>query len=104
MWRSFLNNHLCDLVSVDFFTVPTTTFRDLFIFIVLCHNRRRIVHFNVTEHPSAEWTAQQMVDAFPWDTAPRYLLRDRDQIYGAYFDQRVAGLAIEQVLTAPRSP
>jgi len=84
--------------------VPTATFRVLFIFVVLCHDRRRIVHFNVTEHPSAEWTAQQMVDAFPWDTAPRYLLRDRDQIYGSYFDRRVAGLAIEQVLTAPRSP
>ena len=85
-------------------TVPTATFRVLFVFVVLCHDRRRIVHFNVTEHPSAEWTAQQMVDAFPWDTAPRYLLRDRDQIYGGYFDRRVAGLEIEQVLTAPRSP
>jgi len=103
-WRSFLDNHLCDLVSVDFFTVPTATFRVLFVFVVLCHDRRRIVHLNVTEHPCAEWTAQQMVDAFPWDTAPRYLLRDRDQIYGAYFDRRVAGLGIEQVLTAPRSP
>ena len=76
----------------------------LFVFIVLRHERRRIVHFNVTEHPSAEWTAQQMVDAFPWDTAPRYLVRDRDQTYGAYFDTRVDGLGIEQVLTAPRSP
>ncbi len=103
-WRSFLDNHLCELVSVDFFTVPTATFRFLFVFVVLCHHSRRIVNFNVTEHPSAEWTAQQMVDAFPWDTAPRYLLRDRDQIYRAYFDRRVAGLEIEQVLTAPRSP
>ena len=103
-WRSFLDNHRRDLASVDFFTVPTATFRVLFVFVVLCHDRRRIVHFNVTEHPSAEWTAQQMVDAFPWDTAPRYLLRDRDQIYGGYFDRRVAGLEIEQVLTAPRSP
>jgi transposase InsO family protein len=103
-WRSFLDNHVKDLVSVDFFTLPTATFRVLFVFILLCHDRRRIVHFNVTEHPSAEWTAPQMVDAFPWDTAPRYLLRDRDQIYGGYFDRRVAGLEIEQVLTAPRSP
>jgi hypothetical protein len=77
-----------DLVSIDFFTVPTATFRVLFVFVVLCHNRRRVVHFNVTEHPSAEWTAQQMVDVVPWDTAPRYVLRDRDQIYGAYFDRR----------------
>ena len=66
--------------------------------------RRRIVHFNVTEHPSAAWTAQQMVNAFPWDTAPRYLMRDRDQIYGGYFSRRVTGLGIKQVLTAPRSP
>ena len=103
-WRSFLDNHANDLVSLDFFTLPTATFRVLFVFIVLRHDRRRIVHFNVTEHPSAEWTAQQMVDAFPWDTAPRYLVRDRDQTYGAYFDTRVDGLGIEQVLTAPRSP
>ena len=74
-WRSFLDNHVKDLVSLDFFTLPTATFRVLFVFIVLRHDRRRIVHFNVTEHPSAEWTAQQMVDAFPWDTAPRYLVR-----------------------------
>ena len=103
-WRSFLDNHVKDLVSVDFFTLPTATFRVLLVFIVLRHDRRSIVHFNITEHPSAEWTAQQMVDAFPWDTAPRYVLRDRDQIYGAYFDRRVEGLGIEQIRTAPRSP
>ena len=80
-WRNFLDNHVKDLVSVDFFTPPTATFRVLFVFIVLRHDRRRIVHFNVTDHPSAEWTAQQIVDAFPWDTAPRYMLRDRDGIY-----------------------
>ena len=101
-WRSFLDNHLRDLVSIDFFTVLTATFRVLFVFVVLCHQRRRIVHLNLTDHPSAEWTAQQIVDAFPWDTAPRYLLRDRDQIYGGYFARRVEGLGIEQVLTAPR--
>ena len=103
-WRSFLDNHVKDLVSIDFFTLPTATFRVLFVFIVLRQDRRRLVHFNVTEHPSAEWTAQQIVEAFPWDTAPRYLIRDRDQIYGAYFDRRVTRLGIEQVLTAPRSP
>jgi transposase InsO family protein len=103
-WRSFLDNHLGDLVSIDFFTVPTATFRVLFVFVVLSHERRRIVHFNVTEHPSEEWTAQQMVNAFPWDTAPRYLIRDRDPIYGGYFNRRVTGLGIKQVLTAPRSP
>ena len=103
-WRSFLDNHVKDLVSADFFTLPTATFRVLFVFIVLRHDRCRIVHFNVTEHPTAEWSAQQIVDAFPWDTAPRYLLRDRDGIYGAYFNSRVTGLGIRQVLTAPRSP
>jgi transposase InsO family protein len=103
-WRSFLDNHVEDLVSIDFFMLPTATFRILFVFIILRHDRRRIVHFNVTEHPSAEWTAQQIVDAFPWDTAPRYMLRDRDGIYGPYFKRRVAGLDIEQVPTAPRSP
>ena len=103
-WRSFLDNHVKDLVSVDFFTLPTATFRVLFVFIVLRHDRRRILHFNVTEHPPAEWSAQQIVDAFPWDSAPRFMLRDRDGIYGAYFKRRVAGLGIQQVLTAPRSP
>ena len=103
-WRSFLDNHVEDLVSIDFFTLPTVTFRILFVFIILRHERRRIVHFNVTAHPLAEWTAQQIVDAFAWDTAPRYMLRDRDGIYGAYFKRCVAGLDIEQVPTAPRSP
>ena len=103
-WRSFLNNHVPDLVSVDFFTVPTATFRVLFVFIVLRHDRRRLVHFNVTEHPSAAWTAQQIVEAFPWDSAPRYLLRDRDRIYGPSFKRRVVALGIQQVLTAPRAP
>ena len=101
--RSFLDNHVKDSVSVDFFTLPTATFRVLFVFIVLRHDRRDIIHFNATEHPTAEWTTQQMVDAFPWDSAPRYMLRDRDGIYGRYFNRRVAGLGIQQVLTAPRS-
>ena len=78
-WRAFLNNHVRDLVSVDFFTVPTVSFRVLFVFVVLAHHRRRIVHFNVTEHPTAEWTGRQMVEAFPEDTVPRYLLPDRDK-------------------------
>ena len=90
-------------MSIDFFTLPAATFRILFVFIILRHDRRRIVHFNVTEHPSAEWTAQQIVDAFAWDTAPRCMLRDREGIYGAYFKRGVAGLDIEQVPTAPRS-
>ena len=103
-WRTFLTNHVPDLVSLDFFTVPTAGLRVLFVLVVLAHHRRRIVHFNVTEHPTAQWTAQQIVDAFPNDTAPSYLLRDRDTIYGHAFRQRVKDMGIRQVLTAPQSP
>ena len=92
------------MVSVDFFTVPTIRFQILYVFLVLAHERRRIVHFAVTAHPSAEWTAQQMREAFPWDSAPRYLLRDRDRIFGQDFVQQVRGMGIQQVLSAPRSP
>ena len=103
-WRTFLNNHIRNLVSVDFFTVPTISFRVLFVFVVPAHHRRRHIHFNVTAHPSAEWATQQIVQAFPWDTAPRYLIRDRDTIYGEDFRQRVQAMGIHEVLTAPRSP
>jgi len=103
-WKAFLNNHVQDLVSVDFFTVPTISFRVLFVFVVLAHHRRRVVHFNVTEHPTAAWTAQQILEAFPDDTAPRYLIRDRDQTYGECFRNRLRDLGITEVLTAPQSP
>jgi putative transposase len=103
-WRTFLTNHVRDLVSIDFFTVPTAGLRVLFVFVVLVHHRRHVLHFNITEHPTAAWTAQQIVDAFPDDTAPAYLLRDRDKIYGDSFRQRVKGMHIHEVLTAARSP
>lgn len=103
-WRAFLNNHMQQLVSTDFFVVPTVTFRVLYVFIVLAHDRRRLLHFNVTAHPTSEWTAQQMVEAFPWDHAPRYLLRDRDSIYEGSFRKRVRGMGIREVRTAPKSP
>ena len=103
-WRTFLNNHFLELVSIDFMTVPTATFRVLYVFIVLAHDRRRVLHFNVTEHPTAAWTAQQIIETFPDETAPRYLLRDRYQIYGEEFRLRVAGMKIEEVITAARSP
>src|SRR5215467_11734697 len=103
-WRAFLNNHVQDLVSIDFFTVPTVSFRVLFVFVVLAHYRRRVVHFNVTEHPTADWTGQQMIEAFPEDTAPRYLLRDGDKIYGCEFHQRIQGMSMKEVLCAPASP
>lgn len=101
-WRAFLNNHVQQLVSTDFFVVPTVTFRVLNVFIVLAHDRRRLLHFNVTAHPTAEWTAKQMVEAFPWEKAPRYLLHARDSIYEGSFRQRVRGMGIREVLTAPR--
>src|SRR5438309_8032553 len=103
-WRTFLANHVRDLVSFDFFTVPTARLRVLFVLVVLAHHRRRVVHFNVTEHPTAHWTAQQIVDAFPNDSAPSYLLRDRDEVYGQQFRHRVKGMGIDEVLTAPHSP
>jgi putative transposase len=103
-WKAFLNNHIEDIVTCDFFTVPTVTFRVLFVFIILAHELRRIMYFNITEHPSAQWTAQQIVEAFPWDTAPQYLLRDRDSIYGEVFQDRVGHMGIEEVKIAPRSP
>jgi putative transposase len=103
-WRAFRKTHLTEIVALDFFTAPTVGFRVLFVLIVLAHHRRKVVHFNVTEHPTAQWTAQQLVEAFPWDTAPKYLLRDRDAVYGEWFQRRVAHLGIEQVLTAARSP
>jgi putative transposase len=103
-WKAFLSNHVKDLVSGDFFTVPTATFNVLFVFIILAHDRRRIVHFNITQHPTAQWTTQQIVEAFPWNEAPRYLLRDRDSIYGEAFQKRVRHMGIEEVKMAPLSP
>jgi transposase InsO family protein len=91
------------MASVDFFVVPTIRFQILYVFLVLAHERRRILHFAVTAHPTAEWTAQQMREAFPWDSAPRYLLRDRDRIFGPEFVQQVKAMGIKQVLSAPRS-
>lgn len=103
-WRTFLTNHASDIASIDFFTVPTATFRVLYVFLVLDNARRRILHFNITEAPTAVWTGQQIVEAFPWDTAPKYMVRDRDGTYGLKFQRRVDSLGIEQVRTSPRSP
>jgi putative transposase len=103
-WRTLLDNHVQDLVSIDFFTVPTARLRVLFVLVVLAHHRRRVVHFNVTEHPTAHWTAQQIVDAFPDESAPAYLLHDRDHVYGQPSRHRVKGMGIDEVITAPHSP
>ena len=103
-WRTFLENHAKELVSTDFFVVPTATFRLLFVFLVLSHDRRRLLHFGVTSHPTAEWTARQLIQAFPWDSAPHYLLRDRDRIYGELFPATAHSMGIHEVLSAPHSP
>ena len=88
-WRTFLENHVKTTVSIDFFTVPTIRFQVLYVFLVLAHDRRRILHFNVTAHPTAEWTGQQLREAFPFEGVPRYLLRDRNGIFGADFTKEV---------------
>ena len=108
-WRTFLDHHLQTLVSVDFFVVPTVLCKVLFVFVVLAHERRRVLHIrvlhiNVTDTPTAQWTAQQLVEACPWETAPRYVLRDRDAVYGVAFSSRVPTMGIHEVKTAPRSP
>jgi transposase InsO family protein len=102
-WRTFLANHMKDTVSSDFFVVPTVFFR-VFVFVILSHDRRRPVHLAVTEHPTAEWVARQLLEAFPWDSAPHYLLRDRDGSYRAKFQEAASCLGIREVLTAPQSP
>ena len=103
-WKSFLNNHAKDMVSIDFLVVPTVRFRMLYILVILSHLRRQVVHFNVTVQPTAHWTGQQIIEAFPFDSAPKYLIRDRDGIYGSQFRKRVKSMDIEEILTAPRSP
>jgi len=98
-----LNNPVQDVVALDFLVVPTVTCQVLCVLVILAHHRRRVVHVTVTAHPTAEWTTQQVVDAFPWDEAPRYLLRARDRIYSAWFRQWVRRMGIAAVITAPRS-
>jgi hypothetical protein len=101
-WRVFLATHARDIVAVDFFLVPTLTFRLLFVFVVLRHERRELLHINVTDHPSAVWTAQQIIEAFPYSTALKYLLHDRDGVYGKELARRVEQMGIREVLIAPR--
>jgi len=103
-WRTFLDNHGKEIIALDFFTVPTATFRILFVLIILSHDRRRILRVNVTAHPTAAWTARQLQEACGLDETPRYLLRDRDAIYGEHFHSQAAALRIKEVTTAPRSP
>jgi putative transposase len=103
-WRAFLATHALDIVAVDFFLVPTLTFRLLFVFVGLRHDRRELIHVNVTDHPTAGWAARQLIEAFPEGTATKYLLRDRDAIYGEVFTRCVSNMEIRHVITAPRAP
>ena len=100
-WRTFLANHIKDVVSSDFFVVPTVFFPVLFVFVILSHVRRRLVHVAVTEYPTTEWVADQLLVASPWDSAPHYLLPDRDGSYGEKFNEATSWLGIREVLTAP---
>jgi transposase InsO family protein len=103
-WKTFLHNHLCQMASIDFFTVPTIALKVLFVFIVLEHRRREVLHFNVTDHPTAAWTSQQILETLAEHDAPCYLLRDRDGVYGSDVRLRIASFHINEILTAPRSP
>jgi transposase InsO family protein len=103
-WRTFLKNPAQHLIALDFFTVPTATFRVLFVLVVLSHGRRRLVHFNVTEHPTAEWTARQLIEACGWEEGPRQLIRDRDQVYGERFSRQARMLDLREAVIAPGSP
>ena len=103
-WRSFLHNHTHEIAAVDMFVITTATFQLLYTLVVLGHDRRKVIHFDVTQNPTQVWLARQMTEAFPWDTAPRFLLRDRDTSYGQTFRDRIQAMGIEEVVTAPRFP
>ena len=103
-WRVFLKNHMDVTAAIDFFTVPTATFSILYCFIVLDHARRKILHFNVTYNPTAQWTAMQIKQAFPWDSAPRFVLRDNDKIYGSVFTNTIKNMGIEEIKISPYCP
>jgi transposase InsO family protein len=103
-WRTFLLNHADGIASIDLFVVPTISFRLLYGLLVLRHDRRRILWFGVTAHPSAEWIARQVIEASAWESAPQYLVRDRDGVYGEIFTRRIRAMGIRDRPTAPRSP
>jgi transposase InsO family protein len=103
-WATFLRNHVDGIAATDLLVVPTVDFRLLYCLVVLAHGRRRLVHYAVTAHPTDEWMARQIVEAFPWDEAPKYLVRDRDAAYGEVVKRRFRGLGIRDRPVAPRSP
>src|SRR5208337_3474928 len=93
-WKTFLRNHAAGIASIDLFVVPTAFFKLLYAVVILGHERRRLIGFGVTAHPSAEWIAQQVTEAFPWDEAPRYLIRDRDGAFGPAYTRRIRAMGI----------
>jgi putative transposase len=103
-WRSFLRNQAAGIAAIDMFVVASASFRLLYVMVILAHDRRKIVRFDVTRNPTAGWLSRQVTEAFPWDTAPRYLLRDRDASYGRDFRKQVDAMGITEVVSAARSP
>ncbi|HTY53922.1 MAG TPA: integrase core domain-containing protein [Candidatus Binataceae bacterium] len=103
-WKTFLRNHATAIASIDLFVVPTAFFKLLYGLVILGHERRQLIGFGVTEHPTAEWIAGQLTEAFPWDTAPSYLIRDRDAVYGHAFVKRVRAMGIRDRPSSARSP
>jgi putative transposase len=103
-WRAFIQNHIGCTAAIDFFTVPTLTGRVLYVFVVLAHARRRVLHFNITPKPSAAWVARQLREAFPFDTAPRFLIRDNDGIFGHGVSRCLRSMNITEITTSPGSP
>jgi transposase InsO family protein len=103
-WKTFLRNHAPDIVAMDLFVVPTIGFKLLYGFVIVRIDRRDLVWINVTANPTAEWVARQITEAFPWDVAPRYMIRDRDRIYGAIVTRRLRAMGIRDKPIAPASP
>ena len=103
-WRTFLRNHAPDIAAMDLFVVPTIGFDLLYAFVIVRLDRRNLVWINVTSNPTAEWIARQITDAFPWDEAPKYLMRDRDRIYGNCVTRRLRAMGIRDKPIAPASP
>jgi transposase InsO family protein len=103
-WKTFLQNHAEAIAAIDMCVVPTLTFERLFVFVVLGHGRRQLLWFEVTRHPTAEWLARQIIEAFPWASAPTYLVRDNDKAYGHAFLRRMMAMGIRDRPISPRSP
>jgi len=103
-WKTFLQNHRTEIAAIDFLTVPMINFKTLYVFVVLSLDRRWVIHFNVTTNPTADWTANQLLQAFPFDSAPKYLLRDRDGIYGEQVRETIRLLGMKDKMISARSP